>query len=541
MSIINSVRLFGNSLTKFLFLLVNNNKAIFPAICVLFLVSLFILFPFLRTSIWYDESWRIMKLIDTNFLRSINIEYSPTPLLFDVFTKIFLLLISSKEIGFRLANTLCGLIAVSVVTLYFYKKYKSLPISILLYLLLLFNPWYFVYLMEGKQFMFEALGFTLNLIILVESVESKNFRLMKYLLFLPFFGMSIFFLAFSNFTTILYLGIKTKISSWKLTVLEMLLVVSYGISLFYMYLNKSAQSVNVVTDFFKEQFIQLTFISVVTAYKGLIDMVANPTIKVMPESPLFYSLNFLVLVSLVIFGLYLFIKNKAILIADLTLFFLTITFVSYLKLWPLGESRVNVFIVPSIFLLIFHSIGYFYYHNKSKLGVIIVISLLILPLSNATTTLKKFAISPQWYRHYYLHNQTPVISRWGDGMKECVNYIKGKMSGNNMIIVLHPLAEPLFSFEYYFNSDVDLSNKVVILRDSIEPEKIRDYTYLLDKLAGKKRVFILAMLGTMPKDVHDLDGRIIRTGYASQSVKACESAVTVWEYAPIVSGIEYVK
>lgn len=126
---------------------------------------------------------------------------------------------------------------------------------------------------------------------------------------------------------------------------------------------------------------------------------------------------------------------------------------SFLKLWPLGENRVNLFLIPFFIFLSLLGLNFILKSIRNSFLTILLIGVLQILFVNSYLTIKKFALTPNWYYFYYRYGFIPINSRWGDGMKECTNFIKKNKGNENQkaqIILLHDMSEPLFGLYYYF-------------------------------------------------------------------------------------------
>ncbi len=95
--------------------------------------SFFIIFPFLKTPIWFDESWRVMKLINRNYSLYVKSEFGPTPLIFDLLSTLGIKILKDIEIGFRIFSPIFGLFALVVYGFLLNKITKNLFIVIIFF------------------------------------------------------------------------------------------------------------------------------------------------------------------------------------------------------------------------------------------------------------------------------------------------------------------------------------------------------------------------------------------------------------------------
>jgi len=500
---------------------------------------------FLFSPIWYDESWRIMRVIDKSYLITNKLNYSGFPYGLQIIGKITSFIFGNYEFIFRFPILVISL-ATSVL---FIKKWKNiLNYLLLISIILLFNSnhIFFTHSIQYKQLASDATLYFLCFLILLKDNNRKSLITSLVLFVLSLFSMNTIF-----FVPVFILFVLKKEKSSRVKALSIIVsLVSIGIT-YLTYLDGSAIGTFVLEKYWAGDFIKLNSLSNVVASflknLSIINLFFSSKNSLISNSFAMFNVNNFAKVCFLFFIFSaLYQKRKNIYFLSLIIIpFLEINVLSVLHKWPIGDNRVNIFLMPLLLYLFVE--GYIYLNKiKFKTYKYVFLSLFIFVLfafflntCDTITTYAKYIAKPIIRKTFDFSE--PLPERVADGMKCTVKEILKVNKPNDTILLYHFLSEPVFGFyswHYNFGDKFQTRVKPENIFNNVDYFETTGRGYLPDhsekffqERFKKGSVYIIMIVGTEEKFANM---QIERAGKYGKFVKfvPCRGLVASWHFAP---------
>lgn len=493
---------------------------------------------YIFTPFWYDESWRIMRIVGKDYLIMNNLNYIAFPNGIELISKITSLLFGNHEFLFRVPILI---ISLSVSAFFIYKWKNKIHIILLWILIIIFNFNYlfFSHAIQYKQLATDGVFFLYGLYILTKLTEKNAIKLTLILFLLNMFSFNIAFL-FPFYIINIIFNKKYK----KSTKTGVLLIILISIFITYLsYIDHSKITSTIIDKYWGDNFI--TIHSLNDIIKNLFINFDFINLLFIPQPSFvknFFAYKFL-LVIIEIFSIIFIVfgikkHNSKIFTFSILSTIAILNILSYLRTWPMGNNRVNLFLFPSFFYLLIE--GYIYIRFY-KLTMFIFLSILFLMLTNSMYTISiyiKFAIKPL-VRKGSSYTNALQIERVSDGMKCAVNEILKVNKPNDTIVLYHFLSEPVFGYYYWYhtwdkNYNIRVNPKNIYNNEDYAETSGKGYlpdrseNFFKEKLS-QGNLYLIMIVGTDQEFANSQINRASKYGNLSKVV-SCKGLVNSWHF-----------
>ncbi|MBR1942555.1 hypothetical protein IJ843_02325 [bacterium] len=348
-------------------------------------------------SFWMDESalgYNVLVLTFKDFFGALNLQQIAPPL-FLVISKTIINLLGAGDFNLRIFPTIVGNISMLIFLLVLNKTFKNKLTIALGLILFCLNPQMLRYTVEFKPYILEVCSTCIILYIFMGLDLNKSYKK----LFLAGCGLAIMpWFAFISIITLFYAYIlnfsKTNLKKWLCFTAPF--AVSGSFFVFYYVKIRSFYS-EFMTDFWYVGFLNA---------ENFVTEFSKATIFI------FGTKLILIPIILVIGGIIFCIKGKNNLFVTkfFTITFLTVTLMSFLKMYPFYE-RFLIFLFPAALLLIlivfdnlFNSKKYYKYIVAVLLSVIMILPQAVFANQVITNHYLKNSCA-KWFMEYMVQNK----------------------------------------------------------------------------------------------------------------------------------------
>lgn len=491
---------------------------------------------FLFAPFWYDESWRVMRVVGKEYLINNQLNYIAFPIGIELITKLLSSLFGNREIIFRIPILLISL----SISIFFINQWKGkIKILILWFLLIIFNFNYtfFSNTIEYKQLATDGVFFLICFYLITKISPQNILKLSLLIVFMNLFSMNVVFLIPTICLYVLFenkINIPTKIKTLTLFLTSIIIT-------FLTYVDHSQTGKQILDVYWENSFISINKFSdlykIIKLNLRVLDNLFLPQLVFLKKLYIFNILKAILEILsllLVIIGIKKYKSKLASFSIIATL--LIINILSYFKMWPLGFNRVNLFLYPLFFFLIINT-GLFF---KKTLfyPMFFILIFMTLNILNTFVVYYKFPLKPL-FRTYTKYTDPLQIDRISDGMKCAVNEILKTNKKNDTIVLYHALTEPIFGYYYWFhtwsknyqtkiNSYNIFTNENYLENANIYPDKSE--VFFKDRFQ-KGSVYIIMIVGVNQKFAETQIERASKFGNLEKQIP-CQGYINLWIFNP---------